>query len=377
MIKLSTLTVETKPYALDLNITDEDWLNALLQPFTSAGNVKGTNGEEYHIDKCKTSRLINGKDEVPKKLRKPLGRMGIKEETALGMSDFLMDYVNPILLDQLKEYLVAESQMTPTMPEKAQSSPLDIREEVSNLLAELLIQSLSVSNVNGLEKRVIWKNGSNAIEVIGGDLFHYGFDNRKKTRKNIVVIPVDTAFNTHVTRRFEGELNPVVSDMTIHGQWLSRMVKSGENLTDLDKRISDSLACLEYTASGEGKSASGKYKVYGIGSVAVIETKNAVYFLLAISEFDEANHAQSTPENIKISVNSLLQVYDRIGQGYDLYMPVIGSGRSRTGMLFGEAYKLLTSALIDNRSQIQGHICIVVKPENMGEIEEGKYNVSN
>lgn len=298
MIKLSTLTIETKPYALDSNITDEDWLNAILQPFVSAGNVKSTDGEEYHIDKYKTSRLINGKDEVPKKLRKALGRVGIKEETALGMSDFLMDYVNPILLGQLKEYLVAKIQIDTAMPEKVLSSPLSIQEEVGNLLAELLIRTLSVSNVDNLEKKTVWENGSNAIKVIAGDLFHYGFDNRKKIRKNIVVIPVNTAFDTHVTRKFEGESNPVVSDMTIHGQWLSRMEQSGENLTDLDKRISDSLTCLGYAVVSVEKSASGKCKVYEIGSVAVIETKNAVYFLLAISEFDEANHAKSTPENM-------------------------------------------------------------------------------
>lgn len=376
-MKLSTLIKETKYYALDTNISDEDWLNAILQPFISAGNVKGANGEEYHIDKCMTSRLVNGKDDVPQKLRKPLGRIGIRDETALGMMDFLTDYVNPVLLKQFKKYLAGEIQIDSIIQTENQPTSQSLLEEASSLLTELLIQTLSVSNINIAKKKVIWKNGANAAWVIAGDLFHYGFENRKKAQKNIVVIPVNTAFDTHVTRKFEGESNPVISDMTIHGQWLSRMEQSGEDLGELDKRISDSLACLGYKAVSIGKSENGKCELYEMGSVAVIETKNAVYFLLAISEFDEANHAQSTPENIKRAVNSLLQVYDRIGQGYEMYMPVIGAGRSRTGLLFGEAYKLLAAVLNDNRAQIQGQIYIVVKPENIDEIEEGENDISH
>lgn len=377
MLKLSVMARDLKQYALNPGISDEKWLNEFLRPYVSAGKIRNKRGEEYHLDKARTSRFMNGKEEVPEKFRDTLSRIGIKEKMVVGMVEFLDDYVNLSSLPQLKEYCLKIIRADSMLPEMDKSSTTPSKTAVAAMLSELLIRSLSVNNVEDSKPKFLWKNGSNAVETIAGDLFHFGFDNRKKTRKNIVVIPVNTAFDTHVTRKLEGETNPVVSDMTIHGQWLSRMEQSGENPADLDKRIADSLACLGYTAARLEKSVSGKCEVYGIGSVAVIETNNAVYFLLAISEFDEANHVQSTPEDIRTAVNSLLQIYDRIGQGYDLYMPVMGTGRSRTGMLFGEAYRLLASVLIDNRIRIQGHVYIVVKPENMSEIEEGEHDISH
>ena len=86
----------------------------------------------------------------------------------------------------------------------------------------------------------IWKHGLNSIDVQSGDLFRFGFDNRHK-KKNIVVIPVNTAFDTHVTRKLEGETYPLVSENTIHGQWLVRLKETGENLNRIDERIADSL----------------------------------------------------------------------------------------------------------------------------------------
>ena len=103
-------------------------------------------------------------------------------------------------------------------------------------------------------------------------------------------------------------------------------------------------------------------------AISIIETDNAVYFLSAISEFDEFNNAQSTPEKINIAIRSILRMYDKVGQGYDLYIPLIGTGRSRAGLSITDAYDLLTRNIIENTNLIHGHIYLVLRPEDRDEI---------
>ena len=80
---------------------------------------------------------------------------------------------------------------------------------LENLLVKLLTVSIAESNQDEEQNCIIWKKGKNYVKVITGDLFKYGFGNRKKT-KNIVVIPFNTAFDTHVTRKLEEDPVPIV-----------------------------------------------------------------------------------------------------------------------------------------------------------------------
>lgn len=377
MPKFAMLVKKVKQFAKDPNISDEEFLDTFISAYVSAENICNKNGDALHLDKAATSLLLNQKADVPRNLRKALQRYGIKERTTDGMSDFVADYLDPASLEQLTDVLLQLIQNDHMISVADKEVLSNHRDDPATLLAELMIRSLSECNIASEKRKILWKNGSNAVEVITGDLFRYGFDNRKKTEKNIVVIPVNTAFDTHVTRKLEGEACPVVADTTIHGQWLTRMVQSGTSVAELDKRISESLACLGYQSTKAKKAVNGKDELYDIGSVAVIETNNAIYFLLAISEFNVENHAMSSPDSIETAIRSLLQVYDKIGQGYDLYLPIMGTGRSRTGLKYTEVYLLLRKALINNSQLIQGHIFIVVKPENMDEIEEVERDVSH
>ena len=228
--------------------------------------------------------------------------------------------------------------------------------------------SFSEDNREESKPVIIWKNGSNVAEMITGDLFQFGFNHRKQ-KKNIVVIPVNTAFDTHVTRKLEGNSKPIVSENTIHGQWLNRMEQSGEDMEALESRIVGSLKHLGYRYVNVKDNANGNANQFEIGSIALIETANTVYLLCAVSEFDEFNNAQSSPKKIAIAIKSILQVYDKVGQGYDLYIPLIGTGRSRAGLSIKEAYDLLTGSIIKNWPLIQGHIYLVLRPEDRNEIE--------
>ena len=74
---------------------------------------------------------------------------------------------------------------------------------------------------------------------------------------------------------------------------------------------------------------------------------------------------------IQKSMNALLDYYDIHGQGNDLYIPLIGSGRSRTGMSSEESFQLIREILLDRKNDIYGRIHIVIHPRQLDEIELG------
>ena len=244
----------------------------------------------------------------------------------------------------------------------------DNQEKLAIILTELLLKAISESNLVKTDIVLIWKHGLNSIDVQTGDLFHFGFDNRHK-KKNIVVIPVNTAFDTHVTRKFEDETYPLVSENTVHGQWLVRLKETGDKLDRIDGRIADSLKRAGFRPIKKSKTENGKKDCYPMGSVAIIETSNAVYFLMAMAEFDDFNNARSSSDDIDAAITSLVNMYDRFGQGYDLYLPLMGTGLSRAGLSTQEAYDLLIDSLKKNSNRIHGHVHLILSPSDRDEIE--------
>lgn len=360
MTQLATLVKDVKRFAADPAISDEEFLNAFISAYVIAGNIRNKKGDELHLDKAATSLLLNQKADVHQQLRKALRQYGIREATEKGMPDFVEDYLCQGTLSALKRRLRELASENDTM----------YSDDVPTLLADLLVASLSEDNRADPKRNILWKNGANIVEVITGDIFRYGPGNRRKGQKNIVVIPVNTAYDTHVTWNLEGDTRPIVSINTLHGKWLMRMEQSGIDISDLDARITASLKALGYEPIACDAKRNGKADMYAIGSCALIETLNADYILVAVSIFDEMNKAQSNPEIIETAVQSLLQTYDKIGQGYDMYIPLIGTGRSRAGLSIVGAYELLKNSIVKNADLIQGHIYLVIRPEDANEIKQ-------
>lgn len=367
MPQLSVLVKTLKKYALDINVSDEEFVNALLHPFVVAGKITNKNKDEFYLNKSRVSELLNQKKDVPKRLRKALQIIGIEEKTENNMSGFIDDYLDRSRVSYLIKDLADICNNNETIVAAGNFDFLDDRASLEHVLTVVLIRSISDSNLADANNSVILRCGSNTVEIISGDIFRYGFGNRRK-KKNIVVIPVNTTFDTHVTRKLENEGYPLVSENTLHGQWLIRETASGTTVDEIDARISASLKNLGFAPVGEANSVNGKRVSYPVGAVAIIEEGNAVYFLIAISAFDKFNNARSVPSDIEKSIQSLIEVYDRYGQGYDMYVPLMGTGRSRSGLSPNESYKLMKKLFIENKEMIHGHIFLIIKPEDREEL---------
>lgn len=347
MITLASLVETVKKYALNPSETAEDFLNAFLEPYVSAGKIKNRNGEPLILDKSRVSKILTGKDDVPRALRRGLSRLGIEQATANNYKEFLQDHIDPSSYSALKKDVLSLS--SKDNPEYR--TLLERKGNTCALLASALVVAIKNDNTSR-DKHEVWRRGPNSLSLLRGDLLRFGFRNRSKV-KNIVVIPTNSVFSTHVTRKFESEEAPLVSDVTLHGQWITRMVESGSKEGMLDVRIRNSLK-----RQGILPGTSG---TYAIGSIAEIETENAVYYLLAISDFDANNNAHSTKESIRRSTSMLVEHYDRRGQGKPIYLPLIGTGMSRANLDPKESLDMLVEAFVGN-GLFTGTATIVITP---------------
>lgn len=201
-----------------------------------------------------------------------------------------------------------------------------------------------------------------------GNLWKYGFPRFCK-KKRIVVVNVNTAFDTIVD---PPEVHkPLVSARTVHGQWIEQMVKRGVSLDNLNIEIKKSLVEQRIVPSTVHNKDRGNADIYPRGTIALYQYKNTTFYLLALSEFDEKNNAQNTQEELRKTILKLIEFIGNYSQGYDVYIPVMGSGNSRTGIDDQTALELLSSNLKLNRNNLRGKISVVVYEGNRDKVTIG------
>lgn len=359
LLTLARLLKIVKKYTLDSSVSNEEFLNALLEPYVEAGRVRGRGGAPYHLNAPRTSSLIAGKVDVPKALKHPLGRFGIVDGAAKNMGAFIDDYVCaadiPFLMDDVTSCFDSNSESDRTTLEAL----VELKGDAPRFLSVALIESLKSSNL-ATSRKLLWQCGSGSLSVEMGDLLSKGFGRRRK-HKNIVVVPVDSTFDAVVTFKYEAVGKPHVSVKTLHGQWLQRMYACGETPDSLEGRIAANLALRNIaprrTVEGDSR--------YPLGTVAVVENDRAMFFLLVISDFDADNVSHSTPDAIRSAIDSLVDAYDTFGQGLDLYLPLVGTGLSRAGFSHLDSYQLIKEVMESRAKDIHGSITVMVCPDDV------------
>lgn len=213
------------------------------------------------------------------------------------------------------------------------------------------------------KKHMSWSNGDGKINICYADIMKISFP-RKSKGKKIVVIPVNTSFDTIVDENLASCDRPLVSATTVHGLWLNNMVKNGTSIADIDLAIdryilNKNIRCVKELTIEE--KSRGKRKCFENGTTVIIEGKNDItFFLLALSEFDENNRAQSSKEDVIKCMKELLEFYDINGQGYEMYVTLVGTGRSRAGLSHEESLQTMKSIFSIYSHKIHGTINIVI-----------------
>lgn len=349
-----------KKYVVNQDISDEEFVNAVLEPYVMAGKIKNKQKEDYWLNKSRVSRLLSGQDDIPKALRNSLGKVEIYEETRDNFDNFIQDYLieggTENLKVELKKIMINDDDKASDFNDK--NNMVDLKE----LLATILIETIRLPNGEIVGDTELARNGAYSVKVIYGDIFNRAFGKKCKN-KRIIVVPVDTMFRTYVTRSYENQPYPEVSPKTIHGQWIIRMEQSGEDITSLGDRIFENLKNTYGCDVGKD--------IYPKGTIAVIENNCSIFYLVALSEFDKHNNAYATKEEVLNVIDSLMDFYDKHGDGNDIYIPLLGTGKSRAGMSLQESYDSLQQYFKSNVSRVQGNVFIVVHKQFKNQMKKG------
>lgn len=209
----------------------------------------------------------------------------------------------------------------------------------------------------------IWSQGRNKVIAIYGDLFKIAFKKNKESR--IIVIPVNDTFETKVENAGEKLKKPLVAENSNHGRWIKQFCKENDiSHEELNIRIQENLSYQGYvpikTYSIEEK-GRGNLKSYKLGTTAIIDGKNNVtFYLVAISTFDSNNNAQSSKKQIREAIEDLIDFYDKNGQSNPIFIPLMGTGKSRANMTHDQSFKLIKSCILTSDKKITGEMNIVV-----------------
>ncbi len=350
-----------RKYCINPKIKNEDLVNNPLEELIRYGNVRKVKKpkELLYYESTEACKIVNNNLEISNNLRDCLCREGIEDVACRAMEFFYEDYIDKHRTGEMIDHYLSEIERDQTYS-KAERSKVRISSNSPGIfLGILLLKSLKENNYNGGSlTNDIWSRGNSYIRIIEGNLFQYALGKRS-SHDRIVVIPVNTGFDVHVTTKQEETARPLVSSNTLHGQFLLRVYKGVISEKELHDRIVANLLLNGYLDSATAPI------VTEIGTVAALDFGKASIYLLAVSAFDENNNARSSRDDITTALERLLDYYGRKGQGDELYIPLIGTGLSRANITNQESLDLIRDTMLHMQKQLSGKINIVVTPEVM------------
>ena len=360
MYNFSVFIKDLMGAAISSSISTTEFVGQLIEYTADDFEIYNKNGELLFFSKSRISDLMRNKTDIPKCMRETTAKVGHQKRYESIIQLFADDMLDKALLDESAHRL--RKHINDAENISANQKPITKENDVVKLIANAYILAIKVNNRIYIDDKpiTIWENGTSSIEIISGDIFKFGFDNRKKGRR-ITVIPVNTTFETHITTQAEKTQYQLVSENTLHGMWLSRMFKAQITENELKQRIDENLNSQGIDPLSH--SHLGRRNVYPIGTISTIVQGNSVFYLTAISDFNEHGLAHSKRDDVEKCVTLVVQRYDYYGQGDHLYIPLMGTGRSRANLSNQESYDLIVSTLISNKERLHGNISIVVLPE--------------
>lgn len=331
------------------NISQEKLVNLFLGIIIKHYRIKSIHtGKPLKLSKSRVSRLMNRKDEIPKRVSAFCREDSVREVIGGAMPGISLqlfdDDDRPLVGADLKSLLR-------TAPNVSEEEKAAIPEgtDFDAFLSECLLLSLRKPNKTSDSKEQIMKYPGGTMHLFHENLFRIAIGNKVTQRKRIVVIPVDSDFTMAVEDA--GVKNPRVSPSSLHGQFILRMDRRERYPEVLKKEAMDYLE-----KSGIQRGDGG----YSIGTVAVVTYGNTFFFLLAISRFDEFNNAQCSKDDIQRAVKALVDFIIHNGQGYPVYVPLIGTGLSNA-LTPAQSMALIKKSFQAKSKSIRSDIYIVVK----------------
>lgn len=146
------------------------------------------------------------------------------------------------------------------------------------------------------------------IEIRIGNLFNL---------KGQKIISTNTTFDTDIA-------NGIIAINSLQGQFTNKYFP--QQIQTLDQLIDNALANVPTT---DYPKISGKDKKYPMGTTVRVNIGAEVFYLLAMSDLNYNNTAQTTLDNVLNSTDNLWQFIISKGENEPIILPLIGTGRGR------------------------------------------------
>ena len=295
--------------------------------------------ESYHVYDASSSRIINREYDVPFDVREKYNNKS-KNDKRNDSNIFINRMVDSSSIDALikevkKQILFSDISYT-------DKKSIENTKDSYDILSFYL--NIAIINDNRIHiNETLYKNNNGIIKLINGDLIAMSFNKKLTQEDKIVVIPVDSNFNMKLK---DSKGNDIISKDAIHGKWIIKI--NSFNI----KRPK-----IEYINNHDFK----------IGIYSVNKTK---FYLLPISELKSRNKAESSIKTIQKALNALACEYNISGNGTPLYIPLIGTGRSRLKLDLKESIELIKNNFINNENGFYGEVNIVIYNKNVEELED-------
>ena len=300
--------------------------------------------EKYlYLPSNKSSRIMTRQYDLPKDLKEIVKRKSY-EKLAKNLDNFFKLKIDAKRLVFFFRELKEVVQKSDNIPQEIKKGFGD-KNTIKKSFIDLTKFVFTIDNRIKINE-VIWSKGRRKIVFINGDILALAFNSKEKQKEKIVVIPFDTGYHLLVTK--VSNKYQEVSRETIHGKWIQRMLALGVSINDIKK-------CIEKNIIHPNQ----------IGSIVKIAKDDVLFYLIGFSQFDENNRAFSSVENLKICISNILDEYDKNGQGVPLYMPLLGTGMSRTKLSYEESKNIIIEECLKNTEKIQGIVNIVAFTNNM------------
>lgn len=178
-------------------------------------------------------------------------------------------------------------------------------------------------------------------------------------QNGIIVIPVNDYFDTIVD-------NKIISENTLHGMFIKRFFGGDEK--NLRSQITKVLSTVT-PASVNTTRKTGNKKRYPLGTVVEVTKDERVFYLVALTRFNDNHRAEIKNTEYQQVLCSLFSYIHQFSQGRKVSLPLMGSGHSGVNLSKQKLleFLLFSIAMNDNLTLIDG-IDIVLHSSNKNEI---------
>jgi len=182
------------------------------------------------------------------------------------------------------------------------------------------------------------KNTNTNVEILFGDLFQ---------SEGHKVIPV--------SQYFDSKIGKPVSPRSVHGLYIQNILGGHANI--LDDAVNQQLVGKEIEIS---KRSEGQNKKYPIGTTITISHNSNYYFLFALCESDYDCKVSCDPSLMLKALDGLWNKVRIEGNGFDINLPLIGSGLSGIGLPPSQLLQLILISLLKFTKEKELACCVKI-----------------